>query len=106
MTGLEIALPAVLQYNPCSSRLIIHSAFQRYRARKEESKLRLLKTVFLLFFAFGTVISFSKLNYSKPADAKKTGKSCTYCHTKYGSKDLTDAGKCYKDKGTLDGCKE
>ena len=68
--------------------------------------MRLLKTIFLLFFAFGTVISFSKLNYSKPADAKKTGKSCTFCHTKYGSKDLTEAGKCYKDKGTLEGCKE
>ena len=51
-------------------------------------------------------MSFSKLNYSKPADAKKTGKSCTYCHIKYGSKDLTEAGKCYKDKGSLDGCKE
>jgi len=33
--------------------------------------LRLLKTIFLLFFAFGTVVSFSQLNYSKPADAKK-----------------------------------
>ena len=51
------------------------------------------------------MVSFSTSNYSKPADAKKTGKSCTFCHVKYGSKDLTDAGKYYKDKGTLDGYK-
>ncbi|MCI0420125.1 MAG: hypothetical protein L0387_35435 [Acidobacteria bacterium] len=68
--------------------------------------MRLLKTLFLLFFALGTIVSFSKLNYSKPVDAKKTGKSCTYCHTKYGSKELTEAGKYYKEKGTLDGYKE
>jgi hypothetical protein len=51
------------------------------------------------------MVSFSTLNYSKPVDAKKTGKSCTFCHVKYGSKDLTDAGKYYKDKGTLEGYK-
>ncbi len=65
--------------------------------------MRLLKVSFIFILLLGTVLSFSKLNFSKPADAKKTGKSCTFCHTKYGSKDLTDAGKYYKDKGTLDG---
>jgi hypothetical protein len=38
-------------------------------------------------------------------DAKKTGKSCVFCHTKVGSKELTDAGKYYKENGTLDGYK-
>ena len=65
-----------------------------------------LKLFFMLAFVLGTIASFSSLNFSKPADAKKTGKSCTFCHVKYGSKDLTDAGKYYKDKGTLDGYKE
>ena len=62
--------------------------------------------LFLTIFSIVSVIfSFSTLNYSKPADAKKTGKSCTFCHVKYGSKDLTEAGKYYKDKGTLEGYK-
>jgi hypothetical protein len=43
--------------------------------------------------------------FSKPADAKKTGKSCTFCHVEYGSKDLTEAGKYYKKNGSLDGYK-
>jgi len=64
-----------------------------------------LKALFTLIFLLGTIFCFSSLNYSKPIDAKKTGKSCTYCHIKYGSKELTDAGKYYRDKGTLDGYK-
>jgi len=47
-----------------------------------------------------------QFSFSKPADAKKTGKSCLFCHTKYGSKELTKAGKYYKEKGTLDGFEE
>jgi hypothetical protein len=51
-------------------------------------------------------IVWSSLLQSKPADAKKTEKSCVYCHVEYGSKDLTEAGKYYKKNGTLDGYKE
>jgi len=36
--------------------------------------------------------------------AKETGKSCTFCHTKAGKPDLNDKGKCYKEKGSLEGC--
>ncbi len=43
--------------------------------------------------------------YSKPEYAKKEGKNCVTCHTKMGSKDLNDTGKCYKEKGhSLTGC--
>jgi hypothetical protein len=66
--------------------------------------LRVLKLLFVLVFVSGTVASFSSLNFSKPADAKKTGKSCLYCHKEYGKADLTKAGECYKRKGTLEGC--
>ena len=34
--------------------------------------------------------------YGKPEYAKKEGKTCVYCHTKAGAKDLNDIGKCYK----------
>lgn len=38
--------------------------------------------------------------------AKKEGKACTFCHVKAGSKELNDAGKYYKEKGTLKGYTE
>lgn len=34
---------------------------------------------------------------AKPEYAKKEGKACTYCHVKPGSKEMTDAGKYYKE---------
>ena len=62
----------------------------------------LIMTVALL-----VAITLSKqFSFSKPADAKKTGRSCLFCHTKYGSKELTKAGKYYKEKDTLDGFEE
>lgn len=38
--------------------------------------------------------------------SKKEGKACTFCHVKAGSKDLNNAGKFYKEKGTLKGYEE
>ncbi|MFN8007930.1 MAG: hypothetical protein U0V70_13065 [Terriglobia bacterium] len=67
--------------------------------------MRPSKYLLAVFSILYTMFAFSTLNFTKPVDAKKTGKSCTFCHVKYGSKDLTDAGKYYKDKGTLDGYK-
>jgi hypothetical protein len=52
------------------------------------------------------VVGLHTSNFSRPIDSKRTNKSCTYCHTKYGSKELTEAGKYYRDKGTLDGYKK
>lgn len=43
--------------------------------------------------------------YAKPDFAKKEKKTCTFCHVRAGSKELNDAGKFYKAKGTLDGYK-
>jgi hypothetical protein len=69
--------------------------------------IALRRTKFLIAILSGLAITFltAAFNFSKPADAKKTGKSCTFCHVKYGSKDLTEAGKYYKEKGTLEGYK-
>ena len=53
--------------------------------------------------AIGLLINTST-SFAKPEDTKKTKKPCTFCHvTAKGGKDLTDAGKYYKDKGSLDG---
>jgi nitrate/TMAO reductase-like tetraheme cytochrome c subunit len=68
--------------------------------------LRLIKGLILAIAVGGSAIVFHTSNYSKPIDAKKTNKSCIYCHTQYGSEELTEAGKYYRDKGTLDGYKK
>lgn len=46
----------------------------------------------ILFAGLGvaTVTSYGKTEYTK-----KEKKSCTYCHTAQGKKDLNDIGKCY-----------
>ena len=67
--------------------------------------MRSLKLLIFVAFVMGAILSIRSLNFSKPVDAKKTGKSCVYCHTKVGSKELTEAGKYYKENGTLDGYK-
>lgn len=63
------------------------------------------KCLGFLAFVMVSVLAWSNAGYPKPADAKKTSKSCVYCHTKYGSKELTEAGKYYKANGTLEGYK-
>ncbi|PYV91190.1 MAG: hypothetical protein DMG05_07950 [Acidobacteria bacterium] len=67
--------------------------------------MRWLKLLIFVVFVMSAILSIRSLNFSKPVDAKKTGKSCVYCHTKVGSKELTEAGKYYKENGTLDGYK-
>jgi hypothetical protein len=63
----------------------------------------LFRWILALALTFTTIVVMASAIYSKPVDAKKTGKSCTFCHTKRGSKELTEAGKYYKANGTLDG---
>jgi len=62
--------------------------------------------ILIFTFILAAVGTLPVLTFSKPADAKKTMKPCLFCHTKYGSKELTKAGKYYKDKGTLEGFEE
>lgn len=50
-----------------------------------------------LVIAFGLLVT-STASFAKPEDTKATKKPCTFCHvTAKGGKDLTDAGKYYKD---------
>lgn len=51
-----------------------------------------------------SVLAISSL-YANAKIAKETGKTCTHCHTKAGSAELNDVGKCYKEKKkSLDEC--
>ena len=68
-------------------------------------RLSLLKVSGSLVIVLACVLALTNAGYPKPADAKKTNKSCVFCHTKYGSKELTEAGKYYKANGTLEGYK-
>ena len=53
--------------------------------------------------AAGLLINTSA-SFAKPEDTKKTKKACTFCHVSAkGGKELTDAGKFYKEKKTLEG---
>ena len=65
--------------------------------------MRLIKGLIVAIGVAASVFVMHTANFSKPADSKKTDKSCIYCHTQSGSKELTEAGKYYRDKGTLDG---
>lgn len=64
--------------------------------------MRLLRTLLTLLLV---VLWTSALVSAKPEFAKKEKKTCTFCHLRAGSKELNDAGKYYKAKGTLEGYK-
>ncbi len=66
--------------------------------------MRFLRVLVLTVFALGTLAAFQAM--AKQEDAKKTGKNCAYCHVKGNPKTLTEAGKYYKEKKTLEGFKE
>jgi hypothetical protein len=53
---------------------------------------------------------FSPGTLAKQEYTKKEKKACTYCHTskspkEYSEKDLSEAGKYYKEKKSLEGYK-
>jgi hypothetical protein len=58
--------------------------------------------VFVLGIGF---LLSSTVSFAKPEYTKTTKKACTVCHTdtKAKPKELTEAGKYFKDKKTLDG---
>jgi hypothetical protein len=68
-----------------------------------EDSMRLLKVVVALAIFSGSLLTLAT---AKPEYAKKEGKPCTFCHVKMGSKELTDAGKYYKEHNhSLEGYK-
>ena len=68
-----------------------------------------LKVVLPAAIMLGGFLLCTTPSYGTAEYAKNTKKSCTFCHEKVSAdKDamkanLTDAGKYYKDKKTLDG---
>jgi hypothetical protein len=65
--------------------------------------MKLIKALLMLALAVYMAISFGlgKAEYSK-----KEGKACTFCHPAGKFKELTDAGKYYKDHNhSLEGYK-
>jgi hypothetical protein len=56
--------------------------------------MKVIRTLFVAIIVSGFFLSLAQ---AKPEYAKKEKKSCTFCHVKMGSKELTDAGKYYKE---------
>jgi hypothetical protein len=56
--------------------------------------VRLIRIFILMTFA---VVIATSLGMTKPAYSKKEGKGCTFCHPAGKFKELTDAGKYYKE---------
>ena len=57
--------------------------------------------------AVGTVLTMmlASFSFAKPEYTKKENKPCATCHTKAGSKELNDVGKCYSKDKSLKDCK-
>jgi hypothetical protein len=58
--------------------------------------MRMLKLAVPASILMAGFLLCTTATYGKPEYAKKEGQKCVYCHTKMGSKDLNDTGKCYK----------
>jgi len=56
--------------------------------------VRIIRPLLLLTLAAFIAVS---MGISKPEYSKKEGKPCTFCHPPGKFKELTDAGKYYKD---------
>ncbi|MGA2132575.1 MAG: hypothetical protein ABSH50_09805 [Bryobacteraceae bacterium] len=56
----------------------------------------------------GGFLVSSTLSFGKPEYMKTTKKACSFCHVdaKAKPKELTEAGKYYKEHNSLDGYKE
>ena len=66
--------------------------------------MRYIKLIVPAFVLCTGLLINSSMSFAKPEDTKATKKGCTFCHvTAKGGKDLTEAGKYYKEKKTLDG---
>ncbi len=59
----------------------------------------------LLFLLVSVAFATAVPSMATKEMAKKEKKSCVTCHVKTGSEELNEAGKYYKEKGTLEGYK-
>jgi hypothetical protein len=65
--------------------------------------MKLVRALLLSFFALFILVSFGM---TKQEYAKKEGKTCTFCHPAGKFKELTEAGKYYKEhNNSLEGYK-
>ncbi len=65
--------------------------------------MKLIQAIFLICVV---VLLAATLSIGKAEYSKKEGKACTFCHPAGKFKELTDAGKYYKDHDhSLDGYK-
>lgn len=65
--------------------------------------MKLLRAFFLSMIALFLLVSFGM---TKQEFAKKEGKTCTFCHPAGKFKELTEAGKYYKEhNNSLEGYK-
>jgi hypothetical protein len=57
---------------------------------------------------FGGLMVVTTSSFAKPEYVKTTKKACSYCHvdSKVKPKELTEAGKYYKEHSSLDGYAE
>ncbi len=65
--------------------------------------LKTIQVIWVLPLALLLILSFTRPSSATVENAKKMKKACTVCHIKIGSPDLTDAGKYYKEKRTMEG---
>ena len=64
----------------------------------------LLGVVQMVLAALLLVAFTSAVTHGRPEYSKKEKTACTTCHTKTGSKELNDVGKCYAQKKSLEAC--
>ena len=81
----------------------IKSANTAHLIRGGSNPMKLIRTVLLVAFAITMALPYGM---GKAEYAKKEGKACTFCHPPGKFKELTDAGKYYKDHNhSLEGYK-
>jgi len=64
-----------------------------------------LKAAKLLLLGLVLAAFSAALVQGKPEYGRKEKATCTTCHTKMGSKELNDMGKCYAKSKSLKDCK-
>jgi hypothetical protein len=94
---------------PSVSKIHIHDGFfitLAPRLLSIEATMRYIKLVIPAFVLGAGLLITSSMSFAKPEDTKATKKACGFCHvTPKGGKDLTEAGKYYKENKSLEGFK-